>query len=102
MKIRPRECAILFALLAIVVLASGTPEEDRTARIRRLEAPFRKLEFGQSLVKVRPSTDFVGVTFEELPKDVKVQMYTWLASTVQREAHPQRRGWPYKDGGPVY
>ncbi|MBU0718345.1 MAG: hypothetical protein KJ749_08860, partial [Planctomycetes bacterium] len=62
----------------------------------------RQLDIGKSMVRDRPASDFVDVTFELLPKAVKGQMYTWLASTVQWEAHPQRRGWPYKDGGPVY
>ncbi|MBU0718344.1 MAG: hypothetical protein KJ749_08855 [Planctomycetes bacterium] len=53
---------------------------------------YKTLEYGKSVVKTPPRGSFVDFTFEELPKDLKAQMYSYVAFSIQWEAHPQRRG----------
>jgi len=95
-------CGFVALIVGSVISQASVAGEDPAERIRRLEAPFKKLDFGKSLIKDRATGEFVDAQFEELPKDVMGQMYSYLAFSIQWDAHPQRRGWPYQDGVAVF
>ncbi len=79
-------------LSGIVVVAGGSQAASQTARLKEREAEFYHLDFGRSLVRDRPSNEFVDLTFEAIPTELVDQMYSYLAFSVHWAAHPQKQG----------
>ncbi|MBU0718092.1 MAG: hypothetical protein KJ749_07580 [Planctomycetes bacterium] len=87
----PRVLSALVATIIAIIMVGTTRAEESEEQVQGKVAQDRQLDIGKSMVRDRPASDFVDVTFELLPKDVKSQMYTWLEFTMQREVDPQRR-----------
>jgi len=100
--LRRLSCGFVAIMLGGVIGQSSVAGEDPAEGRRQLEARWRDLDFGKSLIKDRATDDFVNAPFEELPRDVMGQMYNHLAFSIQWDAHPQRRGWPYQGGVAVF
>jgi len=97
-----RVIASSFAICAVLAVCAVAVEENKQRPRGRRDPHFKTLKFAQSLVKNRAVSEYVDISFEEVPRELQSQMHSYLATLIQWDAHPQRRGWPYKDGVPVF
>jgi len=94
---------VVLSGICVMITATPTHSKDDEAQPRGFQDPyFKSLEFGKSLVKARIDDELIAVSFDELPRELQAQMYSYLAFSIQWDAHPQKRGWPYQDGVAVY
>jgi hypothetical protein len=88
---------MMSAVVLTVMLGSyglaGETEETRAESRQATKERQRSLELGKSLLKERPPADFVEWSFDQIPKDVKVNINTFL-SVLQEHAAPHKKTRP--------
>ena len=85
-------CVMLLTSLTILLTASVLLAQDNAERARQLEAPFLKLGFGKSLIKIPPDRYLIEMEYSSIPRDTQSLLDRGYAVRLKCKASPYVRG----------